>query len=174
MDHEYIGQLLGFTLAHSASVVEPLQVNEAMVPYAITFKDDEQDLVNFEADTQQEAVDKAEQQLAEFVNSKDAWAYSQEGVLGDGEQEVSVLYFKVWLNGMKAPLEAYQAFSKAPLKLLGNIQIQNYVNTGLLEAETDNFIAGLNQGVDIHPTAGARWDEWCGNTDDDEVNDSDE
>ena len=179
MDHEYIGQLLGFTLAHSASVVEPLQVNEAMVPYAITFKDDEQDLVNFEADTQQEAVNKAEQQLAEFVNSKDAWAYSQEGVLGEGDDEVSVLYFKVWLKGMKLPLEAYQAFSKAPLKLLGNIQIQNYVATGMQEAETESFIAGLNQGVDIHPTAGSRWDEWCGNDDKepdddkaDEANDS--
>lgn len=161
MDHEYIGQLLGFTLAHSASVVDTLTAEQAMVPYAITFQNDEQSLINFEADTQQQAVAQAQAQLEQLSQTADAWTYSQEGVINDEQQQVSVLYFKVWLKGMTVALEAYQAYSKAPFKLLGNIQVQNFNETGMQPSETETFIAGLNQGVDIHPTAATHWDSWC-------------
>ncbi len=161
MDHEYIGQLLGFTLAHSASVVDTLAADQAMVPYAITFQGEEQSLVNFEADTQQQAVAQAQEQLAQFTQTADAWTYSQEGVINNEQQQVSVLYFKVWLKGMHVALEAYQAYSKAPFKLLGNVQVQNFNETGMQQSATDVFVAGINQGVDIHPTAAAHWDNWC-------------
>lgn len=161
MDHEYIGQLLGFTLAHSASVVDTLTADQAMVPYAITFQNEEQSLINFEAETQQQAVAQAEQQLTQLSETADAWTYSQEGVISDESQQMSVLYFKVWLKGMNVALEAYQTYRKAPFKLLGNIQVQNFNDTGMQQAETDAFVAGLNQGVDIHPSAASHWDNWC-------------
>ncbi|QSX33544.1 hypothetical protein JYB87_17840 [Shewanella avicenniae] len=160
MDHEYIGQLLGFTLAHSASVVETLQADEVMVPYAITIKEEQQELVNFEAETQEQAIQQAESKLAEFSETVDAWCYGQEGAINQDDNTINVLYFKVWVKGMTAALEAYQPIQKSPFKLLSNIQIQNFAEAGLDEAEGENFIAGLNQGVDIHPATASRWDSW--------------
>ncbi|KFZ36655.1 hypothetical protein HR45_15285 [Shewanella mangrovi] len=163
MDHEYIGQLLGFTLAHSASVVETLEQDQAMVPFAITMQEDQQELVNFEAETQEQAVQQAEAKLAEFSNTFSAWCYGQEGMITLEDTPVHVMYFKVWLKGMTAPLEAYQPIQKSPFKLLGNIQIQNFVEAGLEQAQGESFIAGLNQGIDIHPATASRWDSWFDN-----------
>jgi hypothetical protein len=91
----------------------------------------------------------------------DAWSYSQDGLitLDDGSQQ-DVFVFKVRAEGMSEPLQAYQMYQKHPFKLLGNVQIQNYSEAGLLSEQQADFIDGLDAGIDAHPTGSQKWESW--------------
>lgn len=153
LKREVIGQILGFIMAHSAAIGDSLAEHELMVPYVITINNGKRESMEFEAETQQQAVSTAEKKLPELSRSVEAWSYSQDGLvtLDNGEKQ-DVFFFKVWAKGMSEPLQAYQMYKKYPFKLIGNIQILNYSESGLLAKEQEQFSAGINQGIESHPT----------------------
>ena len=161
MKHEVIGQILGFIMAHSAAIGDSLAEHELMVPYAITINNGKRESMEFEAETQQQAVNAAEKKLLELSRSVEAWSYSQDGLvtLDNGEKQ-DVFFFKVWAEGMSEPLQAYQMYKKHPFKLIGNIQILNYSESGLLTKEQEQFSAGINQGIESLPTGSKKWALW--------------
>ena len=161
MKHEVIGQILGFIMAHSAAIGDSLEQHQLMVPYAITVNNGKRESIEFEAETQQQAVNAAEKKLSELSKSVEAWSYSHDGLvtLDSGEKQ-DVFLFKVWVKGMSEPLQAYQMYRKYPFKLLGNIQIQNYSESGLLAKEQEKFITGINEGIESHPTGSKKWESW--------------
>ena len=61
---------------------------------------------------------------------------------------------------MSEPLQAYQMYKKHPFKLIGNIQILNYSESGLLTKEQEQFSAGINQGIESLPTGSKKWALW--------------
>ncbi|TLU64198.1 hypothetical protein FE810_12925 [Thalassotalea litorea] len=161
MDHENIGQLLGFIVAHSASIGDELKERELMVPFVISVLDNHPTVIDFEAETQEMAVNNAEAKLAELSLSADAWSYAQDGMVTmDDGSEQDVYFYKVWLNGMVEPLLAYQMYQKYPFKLKGNVQILNYVEAGLSPDLQEPLINGLNVGISSHDTANQKWDSW--------------
>ena len=161
MKHEVIGQILGFIMAHSAAIGDSLAQHELMVPYVITVNNGKRENIEFEAETQQQAVNAAEKKLSELSQSVDAWSYSQDGLvtLDSGEKQ-DVFFFKVWVKGMSEPLQAYQMYRKHPFKLSGNIQILNYSESGLLSQEQELFAEGINEGIEAHPTGSKKWESW--------------
>ena len=89
MKHEVIGQILGFIMAHSAAIGDSLAQDELMVPYVITVKNGKRESVEFEAETQQQAINAAEKKLSELSHSVEAWSYSHDGLvtLDSGEKQ---------------------------------------------------------------------------------------
>jgi len=162
VNNEFIGQLLGFIMAHSASIGDELKEGELLVPYVITNSlEGERELFNFESDTQENAVMTAKEKLAEFSKTEFSWSYSQDGfiTLENGERQ-DVFLFNIWAKGMNEPLEAYQLYSSSPFKLIGNIQVLNFEDTGLDTKNTEAFIKGLDEGISFHPTGSKKWDSW--------------
>ena len=161
LKHELIGQILGFIMAHSAAIGDSLAEHELMVPYIITINNGKRESIEFEAETQQQAVNAAEKKLSELSLSVEAWSYSQDGLvtLDNGEKQ-DVFFFKVWTKGMSEPLQAYQMYRKQPFKLIGNIQILNYSESGLLANMQKQFSAGINEGIESHPTGSKKWESW--------------
>lgn len=161
MNHELIGQLLGFIMAHSAAIGDSLELNELLVPFVITENKGERISLEFEADTQELAVAKAEKKLAELSNDVDAWSYSQDGLvtLQDGSKQ-DVFFYKIWSKGMSEPLQAYQMYQKHPFKLIGNVRILNYTESGLSADHQEAFIAGLDNGISAHPNGNEKWESW--------------
>jgi hypothetical protein len=161
LKHEVIGQILGFIMAHSAAIGDSLAQHELMVPYVITINNGKRESIEFEAETQQQGVNTAEKKLSELSQSVEAWSYSQDGLvkLDSGEKQ-DVLFFKVWVKGMSEPLEAYQMYRKYPFKLIGNIQILNYSESGLLSQGQEQFSEGINEGIESHPTGSKKWESW--------------
>ena len=161
MNQELIGQLLGFIMAHSAAIGDSLEADELLVPFVITENKGERKSLEFEADTQELAVAKAEQKLTELSNDVEAWSYSQDGLvtLEDGSKQ-DVFFFKIWSKGMSEPLQAYQMYQKHPFKLIGSVQILNYVESGLSADDQEAFIVGLHNGISAHPTGSEKWESW--------------
>lgn len=148
-------------MAHSAAIGDSLAENNFMVPYVITINNGKRESMEFEAETQQQAVNAAEKKLPKLSRSVEAWSYSQDGLvtLDSGEKQ-DVFFFKVWVKGMSEPLEAYQMYQKTPFKLEGNIQILNYSESGLLADKQDQFSVGINEGIESHPTGSKKWESW--------------
>jgi hypothetical protein len=161
LNHELVGQLLGFIMAHSAAIGDSLEANELLVPFVITENEGERKNVEFEADTQELAVAKAEKKLTELTNSVDSWSYCQDGLvtLQDGSKQ-DVFFYKILSKGMSESLQAYQMYQKQPFKLIGNIQILNYTESGLSADQQEAFIAGLDNGISAHPTGSEKWESW--------------
>lgn len=161
LKHEVIGQILGFIMAHSAAIGDSLAEHELMVPYVITIDNGKRESIEFEAETQQQAVIAAEKKISELSQSVEAWSYSQDGLvtLDNGEKQ-DVFFFKIWVKGMSEPLQAYQMYRKHPFKLIGNIQILNYFESGLLANEQEHFSLGINEGIESHPTGSKKWESW--------------
>ncbi|WP_406611345.1 hypothetical protein [Agarivorans sp. JK6] len=162
MNHTLVGELLGFAMAESARVGDALESEDLMVPYIVSLEGGEKLLRFFEADSQAEAVEKAEFALVNIPKTTEGWAFSRDGVISasDGKKQ-DVFVFKVWANGMVCPLEAYQAYSTHPFKLLGTVKVLNYQQAGLYPDSSEEFSAGLNQGIHSHPIARAEWLNWC-------------
>lgn len=161
MNNEIVGKLLGLVMAHSALIGNSLEPGELMVPYVITEQSGKREIINFEADSQEQAVDNANKTLIELTSKDGAWAYSQDGLITtENGNKQDVYFFKIWAKGMTNPLEAYQMYDSTPFKLVGNIQILNFDETGLDMDKTEEFITALTDGINSHPTAGDKWESW--------------
>lgn len=158
---ELAAKLLGFIMAHSALIGDSLQPGELLVPYVIIENAGKREVLEFEAETQQIAVQNAENKLKSLIGSVDAWAYSQDGLitLEDGKKQ-DVFLIKVWVKGLKEPLQAYQMYTPHPFKLIGNVQILNYENSGLSLNEVTQFESSLSEGINSHKSAAIKWNSW--------------
>ncbi len=158
---ELTAKLLGFIMAHSALIGDSLQPGELLVPYVIIENAGKREVLEFEAETQQIAVQNAENKLKSLIGSVDAWAYSQDGLitLDDGKKQ-DVFLIKVWVKGLKEPLQAYQMYAPHPFKLIGNVQILNYESSGLSLNEATQFERSLREGIHSHKNAAIKWNSW--------------
>lgn len=158
---ELVAKLLGFIMAHSALIGDSLQPGELLVPYVIIENNGKREVKEFEAETQQLAVDNASKYLNSLINTVDAWAYSQDGVVTlEGGKKQDVFLIKVWVNGLKEPLQAYQMYNPHPFKLIGNVQVLNFENTGLSLKDAKLFEVSLSEGINSHKSASIKWNSW--------------
>jgi hypothetical protein len=161
MNNELIGKLLGFVMAHSALIGDSLEPGELMVPYVIFEQSGKRKVIDFEADTQELAVENADKKLIELSSKEGVWAYSQDGLITtENGNKQDGFFFKVWTPGMTKALEAYQMYDSTPFKLVGSIQILNFEETGLDIDTTEEFINALTDGISSHPSAGQKWESW--------------
>lgn len=160
MNIELIGNFVGLTLAHTAFIGSG-QGGELMVPYIILQSGAKREVRNFEAETQQKAIELAHKAIDELPESVDAWAYAQEGVveLADGTKQ-DVYLIKGWSNDLAKPIELYQRVQSAPFKLIGSIQMLNFENAGFKMEQAETFMNALNTGILSHKSANENWKNW--------------
>ncbi|WP_064791663.1 hypothetical protein [Shewanella woodyi] len=160
MNVELIGNFVGLTLAHTGFIGSG-QNGELMVPYLILQSGAKREVQNFEAATQQEAVEMAHKAIEEQQDSVDAWSYAQEGVveLEDGTKQ-DVYLIKAWSNELAQPVQLYQRCQSSPFKLIGNIQILNFEEAGFSMEDADTFMNALNNGILSHKSANENWESW--------------
>jgi hypothetical protein len=160
MNVELIGNILGLTLAHSAFLGSG-QEGELMVPYVVFQSGDNRKVQNFEAETQQQAVDLANEAIQKLQPSVDAWAYAQEGLitLENGTKQ-GVYLIKAWVTDLIEPIQSYQMFQPKPFKLLGNIKILNFEDSGFKMEQAEAFHTALDSGITSHNSANKKWESW--------------
>jgi len=157
---EILGNFLGLTLAHSAFIGSG-QDGVTLAPYVVYQQDENRQVVNFEADTQQEAIDNAYASIKEYQPSVDAWAISYEGLvtLDNGEKQ-DIYIVKAWVNGLAEPIMIYQMFNPKPFKLIGNIKVLNFEDTGLDMKQAETLHHALDAGIESHNSANEKWESW--------------
>ncbi|MFT5235712.1 MAG: hypothetical protein ACI90A_001075 [Shewanella sp.] len=160
MNIELIGNFVGLTLAHTGFIGSG-QDGELMVPYLILQSGAKREVQNFEAATQQEAIELAHKAIEEQQASVDAWAYAQEGVVElEDSTKQDVYLIKAWSNDLAEPIELYQMFQSSPFKLMGNIQMLNFEKAGFDMDQAETFMNALNSGILSHKSANENWKSW--------------
>ncbi|NVJ61119.1 MAG: hypothetical protein HWE27_12060 [Gammaproteobacteria bacterium] len=150
---ELLGKIVGLILAHGVLIGNDLPEGELLVPVVIYYEGNSRKLEAFEADTQQEAVDLANQFLNDLPKSVDSWTFIREGAIAlSNNEKQDVYYIKAWTQGMSEPMELYQMYNTKPFELVGNIKIINFSETGIKAESASVFTKALYEGVFSHPS----------------------
>jgi hypothetical protein len=155
----------GFVMAHAALIASELVDGELVCPFAVVTKGENREVLNFEADTQAEAVEKGKASLLEFNDHVDLWALAREGLQShpDSPHKTDVLLVSAWARGMQKPLNLIQAFAPAHaggFALLGELEILNDTEVLPLESQAA-LLVHARAGIGSHPR-NVPWVAWHG------------
>ncbi|MBO9686835.1 MAG: hypothetical protein J7598_09500 [Mitsuaria chitosanitabida] len=152
----------GFVLVHCAAIADSNRDGELICPFAVLTEADGRRVIDFESDTQQEAVEKGWASLVEARSSRVWWAFGREGLYRtpDGKG-TDVLTVSVWLPGMDHHYSLIQCFSRGSdqsLYFIGEPQLLKH-RTDQAEPVARWDHSALARGIASHPK-GSRWSEW--------------
>jgi hypothetical protein len=154
-------EFAGFVLAHCAAIADSNRTGELICPFAVLRKSGRQEVVDFESETQAEAVEKGWKSLPAAQLKKTGWAFGREGIFRGNESAEDVLTVSTWLPAMKQHISVLQRFRRGPeqeLVLFGEPELMIHGAEGATEVENWNRSA-LSRGIESHPQ-GKRWSEW--------------
>jgi len=156
--------LAGFTLAHAAWSVSDMPDSELLVPLAVIERHGQRELLRFEAETQEEAINEGKRVMAGEKDAE-AWAFAREGALrmeANGEAQ-DVLVVDFWAEGMLNPLTLIQPFERytkrGRFRLVGDMIITRGGQT--LDAMSANKVTeGIKAGIQEHSKVAELWHTW--------------
>lgn len=152
----------GFVLGHCAAIADSNRDGELICPFAVVTGADGRRVIDFESDTQQEAVAKGWASLNEARSSQLWWAFGREGVFREPDGAgTDVLTVSVWLPGMNHHYSITQRFGRAgeqELYLIGEPELLQH-KTDIAEPVVRWDQSALGRGIASHPQ-GSRWAEW--------------
>ncbi len=151
----------GFVLMHCAAIADSNRDGELICPFAVVEDEATRHLVDFESETQEEAVAKGWASLDEWKERAQKWAFGREGLYRAGDTASDVLLVTAWAPGMTVPATVLQRFARDTsngLYLVGEPELLVNHATGA-EPTSDWNSNDLRQGIEAHPK-GSRWVEW--------------
>jgi len=152
----------GFVLVHCAAIADANREGELICPFAVLADPDGKQVVNFESETQEEAVAKGWASLGEAKSRKVWWAFGREGIYRDPDGKgTDVFTVTVWTPRMKHHHSFSQRFGRGPdqaLYLIGNTEALKH-ETDYAEPVQRWNEAALIRGIDSHPR-GSHWSRW--------------
>jgi hypothetical protein len=153
-------EFAGFVLMHCALIADNNRGGELVCPFAVVEADGERLVIEFEADTQEAAIDQGWASLGHWMSSANGWALGREGLYrpGDGVDAMAVT---VWVPGMATPATAIQKFGRDGEHALYLIGSPELIVHGPATAQPvgDWERADLLKGIALHPH-GERWARW--------------
>ena len=147
----------GLAMMQAASIASVLEEDELICPFAVITKGADRQSIEFEAETQEEAVAKGWSSLDEWRSEVDLWALVREGLESTPSGKMDVLVVAAWAPGMEEPIVFTQAYSRSPdgrFSLPGPV-----VLLGVEEAEIRGVADAFASGIDEHPKR-YLWAEW--------------
>ena len=154
--------LAGFTFAHAVWNVSDLLEGELLVPLAIVEKAGERQLIRFEAETQEDAIAKGKETLAQHEAELDSWVFAREGQVNEGGVYVDVLTIEARSVGALDSVvfvQRFQPFASGSFRLIGEPLVA-VDGRQLPEEVAAPMLRRLNDGVLTHGKAAALWSEW--------------
>lgn len=165
----------GLALAHAAWSVSDLAAGQALAPLAFVRRGTDLQLMRFEAESQEMAIQGGRAALAKKQSTLDAWAFAREGLMDERAFEITevassekgkvdVLAVDVWSHEMKEPItviQAYQPFASGAFKVVGEALI---VADGATVdgARAQRLRKLVYAGVQKHEKVAPMWKRWRG------------
>jgi hypothetical protein len=152
----------GFVLAHCAAIAAGNEPGDLICPFAVITKGENRQAIDFESETQEEAVAKGWASLDQWRDEIDFWGFGREGLFNDGsEKKVDVLVVSVWTRGMNEAINIFHRFSSTTTGeffLFGpaEFSIDGQLVGGV---ERENLMRSLEVGILRHPR-GTTWPQW--------------
>ncbi|KQV54061.1 hypothetical protein [Duganella sp. Root336D2] len=155
-------ELAGFVLVHCAAIADANRAGELICPFAVLEGDDGRQVVDFESETQEEAVSKGWASLGEAKSNNVSWAFGREGLYREPDgNAVDVLTVSVWMSGMKEHYSVLQRFGRREdqaIYFIGAPELLKHKGESAEPVERWNEKA-IERGVVNHPK-GSMWPQW--------------
>lgn len=152
----------GFVLAHCAAIADSNRAGELICPFAMVTGADGRRVIDFESDSQHEAVAKSWASLNEAKSNRNWWAFGREGIYRQADGTgTDVLTVSVWLPRMSHHYSITQRFGRGrgqELHLIGKPELLEH-KTDLAESVTSWNQQAIARGIASHPHS-SRWGEW--------------
>jgi hypothetical protein len=156
--------LAGLALAHALWNVSDFDdPDEVLCPLAFTLDGKQRELLRFEADSQEEAIDQAHARLSDDATLV-AWAFAREATMRSPAGPQDVVLVEAWCDGLDEPVLFAQPFapaSRGAFALLG-APLVLVEGKPLPEEVAAPVLDRLRAGVLSHDEAAARWETWQG------------
>jgi hypothetical protein len=154
-------EFAGFVLAHCAAIADANRAGELICPFAVLEGDDGRQVVDFESETQEEAVSKGWASLGEAKAKKVSWAFGRQGLYREPDgNSIDVLTVTVWMSNLKEHYSVMQRFGRREgqaIYLIGAPELFKHKGDYAEPVERWNEKA-LKRGVANHPK-GSMWSE---------------
>ena len=151
----------GYLLAKSFSILVGAPCEELLVPIALVAKSSEPDFLVFEAKSQAEAIQNAQNAMKDAEGTATDWAFVHEGFVRDGGVRTDAFFVRIWTKGQTEPTTIVQPWKKqaascesATLTRIGSTRI---FADGKLTELTDQQRAALERGINNSPKEIAAW-----------------
>jgi hypothetical protein len=154
-------EFAGFVLHHCAEIADDNRQGELICPFAVLWNSEGRRVVAFEAETQEEAVERGWLSLEESRELGEWWAFGREGLLRTDNGALDVLLVSLWTPGHDDPFTVTQSFGRSHdggVYLIGQPELLLGGRTGA-EAVLKWDIDALWRGIESHPK-GSRWSAW--------------
>jgi hypothetical protein len=156
--------LAGLALAHALwNVCDFEDEDEVLCPLAFTTDGKKRELLRFEDETQEDAVEAAHAHLA-GDDTLTAWAFAREGLMNAASGPIDVVLVEAWSEGMESAVMFAQpiapatrgafALLDAPLVLVGGRPLDPETAMPVLDV--------LRDGALSHDEAAKLWASWKG------------
>lgn len=158
MISEAVAKHAGLVMAHAAVIASALESGELICPFVVVTKGGNRQSIEFEAETQDEAIDRAWSSLAEYRDHIDLWAMAREGLMSTEEGKNDVLVVSAWKHGMNEAIVFCQQFRPkihGVFAIIGPVIVQSKLNSDELGIVGRWFLEGILE----HPQ-GERWHSW--------------
>jgi hypothetical protein len=155
-------EFAGFVLVHCASIADANRDGELICPFAVIEKDGTQ-VINFESETQEEAVSNGWASFNEARLGNFPWAFGREGIYRapDGAG-IDVLTVTVWMPDMQNYYSIVQRFGRRQdqaIFFIGAPELFRHVRAGTAETVEHWDVPALERGVAQH-CMGPMWPVW--------------
>ena len=154
--------LLGLVMAHSAYSIH--DQDGELCPYVLADIGETREIIPFEEETQQAAVDNAVAQFGFLKEAYDRWAFAKEGSASSGGRRIDVLIVESWCKGMDdtvALIQEFTPFSSGEFRVIGapEILIGGVPVNG---SERERILELVEDGIDSHPEIEDFWTTYGG------------
>jgi hypothetical protein len=158
---DQVANLAGLALGHALwNVCDFEEDDDVLCPLAFAFDGQENRLLRFEAESQEEAIKRGLSTLSADA-SLIRWAFAREGILRTDSGPVDVLLIEAWGQGLDGPVVFAQAFAPATageFALLGRPAI--FVDGQ--PSSDQSLVEHLRNGIMSHAKAAELWPSWQG------------
>lgn len=155
--------IAGYVLAHGAYSVSDLEKDELLIPFAVTQTGGKQEVIRYEAQTQEEAIEDAKADLMRLRESVDIYGFARENIMRTSDGEViDVISVDAWEKGLSQQVVIIQPFKpnngNGEFRILPGMRvaIDGEMIDGDLEAR---IIDMVREGITYHPV-GKTWEKW--------------
>jgi hypothetical protein len=154
-------EFAGFVLHHCAEIADDNRQGELICPFAVLWNLEGRRVVAFEAETQEEAVERGWLSLEESRERGEWWAFGREGLIRTDNGALDVLLVSLWTPDQDDPFTVTQSFGRSDdggMYLIGQSELLLGGRTGaqsVLKWDTE----ALRRGIESHPK-GTRWAAW--------------
>ena len=161
-DHTFL--FTGFGLAHAAYSISDLPEGDFLIPLMIVEHEGKREVIRFEAETQEEAIEQGKNKIEEVKGRVDLWIFAREGVVasssGGRVDVISIDGGSIDSPSILTVVLPFQPYHIENEFKIFTPMIVTVEGEALSNQDQESCERLIEEGVLNHPTASSLWGTW--------------